>query len=65
MYISSREFRDKYFSEDSKPTEITIRNWIRNNEIEGRKLGGKYFVLIDENKPTKNIDDEIFPDYSA
>lgn len=65
MYMSSREYRNKYFSEESKPTEITIRNWIKNNEIEGRKLGGKYYVLINEKKDETIIDDEIFPDYSA
>lgn len=65
MYMSSREYRIKYFSEESRPTEITIRNWIRNNEIEGRKIGGKYYVLLNEDKQTTPVEDEIYPDYSA
>lgn len=65
MYMSSREFRDKYFSAESKPTEMTIRNWIRNKQIEGRKLGGKYYVLINEKENITHVEDEIFPDFSA
>lgn len=65
MYMSSREYRIKYFSDESRPTEITIRNWIKRKEIEGRKLGGKYYVLIDKNETKEHVEDEIFPDYSA
>ena len=65
MYMSSREFRNKYFSEESRPTEMTIRNWIRNNKIEGRKIGGMYYVLINEEKTTTQAGDEIYPDFSA
>lgn len=65
MYMLSREYRVKYFSIESRPTEMTIRNWIKSNKIEGRKIGGLYYVLISENETKPVIENDITPNYSA
>ena len=42
--LSIATFRDRYFEKDSQPCENTVRNWIANDVIPGRKIGHRYFV---------------------
>ena len=35
---------DKYFAEESRPAEVTALRWLRNGKVDGRKIGGKWFV---------------------
>jgi len=37
-------FQTEHFEEGSKPTTKTIRTWIDDGELPGRKIGGKYYV---------------------
>jgi hypothetical protein len=34
----------KYFSEETRPAELTVIRWLRNGKIPGRKVGGTWFV---------------------
>lgn len=34
----------KYFAEDSRPSEITLQRWLRQEKIPGRKVGGTWYV---------------------
>lgn len=42
--ISVAEYRRQRFHGRKKPSERTIRRWIIQGEIPGRKIGGMYFV---------------------
>lgn len=42
-FVSPQEFI-KQFSPDSAPSEHTVRRWIDQRTIPGRKIGGRYFV---------------------
>lgn len=65
MYMTPREFLETCFSPDSMPTEITVRNWIKRGELNGRKLGGVYYVIVDDiNKPSETIEEDIEPNFA-
>lgn len=44
--ITTAEWSAKYFSEVSRPAEVTIRRWCRNWKESGlaRKVGGAWFI---------------------
>ena len=35
---------EKYFDKASKPSEVTLRRWLTERRIPGRKVGGSWFV---------------------
>ena len=47
--IALTEYRLKRFVEGSRPDLRTLQNLIDTGEIEGKKLGRRYFVEVDEN----------------
>lgn len=38
------EWTEKYFSEASRPAEITVMRWLRDGNLPGRKVGGRWYV---------------------
>jgi len=42
------EFRKKRFTGKSKPCERTIKRWIKEGTIPGKKIGGRYYVDVTE-----------------
>ncbi|HEY9255775.1 MAG TPA: hypothetical protein VIP30_14700 [Stenotrophomonas sp.] len=34
----------KYFAPGSAPAELTIRRWLQNGVLPGRKVGGNWYV---------------------
>ena len=64
--MTTREFRDKCFAPNSKPTDTSIRNWIKRGALKGKKLGGTYYVIINvnDNDIIKTTEDEIKPNFS-
>lgn len=44
LLITHKAWVEKYFAEESKPAEITVLRWLRNEDIPGRKCGGTWYV---------------------
>lgn len=42
--MTLKAFKARYFTPSSAPSDVTIKRWIEEGEIAGRKLGGKYFI---------------------
>lgn len=42
------EYRETYFTEGSRPSVNTIKRWIREGELPGKRMGSLYYVLIDQ-----------------
>lgn len=42
--ISPAVWLDRYFDADSRPSEVTLRRWLRDGKIPARKVGGSWFV---------------------
>lgn len=42
--ILATAWTEKYFAEGSRPAEITVLRWLKNGKIEGRKVGGTWYV---------------------
>lgn len=38
------QWQAKHFAEDSSPDEVSIRRWLRNGKLPGRKVGGTWFI---------------------
>jgi hypothetical protein len=34
----------KYFAEESRPPEATLRRWMQSNAIPAKKIGGSWFI---------------------
>lgn len=37
-------FREGYFGEGSRPAMSTLRRWVDNGDIPGKRIGSSYFV---------------------
>ena len=61
MLMSAKEFREIYFTPNSRPSIETIKNWINNGSLSGKKYGRLYFVVTDDSKETERI---TKPDFS-
>lgn len=35
---------DRYFNEDSRPPEPTLRRWMQNGAVPAKKIGGSWFI---------------------
>lgn len=42
--ILPRIWSARYFAEDSRPSEITVRRWLTDGKVPGRKIGGTWYV---------------------
>lgn len=38
------EWAAKYFTEDSRPSEVTLARWLRDGKVPGRRVGGRQYV---------------------
>ena len=47
-YLTPISWARKYFADDSRPSETTVRKWLREGHVPARKIGGSWFV--DEHK---------------
>ena len=43
-YIKLSKYREHYFEEDSRPDIRTLRRWIDDGILAGKKMRGQYFV---------------------
>ena len=43
-YMTPGAWADKYFADDSRPPEPTIRRWMQNNAVPAKKIGGSWFI---------------------
>lgn len=34
----------KYFTDESRPSEVTVHRWLRSGKIPARKVGGTWYV---------------------
>lgn len=34
----------KHFAEEGAPEEVTVRRWLRDGVLQGRKIGGMWFI---------------------
>lgn len=42
--MTVREWRERYFTAASAPSELTVRRWLQSGEVPGRKIGGNWYV---------------------
>lgn len=42
--MAPQQWAEKYFDESSRPAEVTLRRWLTDGKIPGRKIGGSWFV---------------------
>lgn len=61
--MTAKEYRETYFTKNSRPTLQTIKTWIRKGEIEGKKIGRQYYVVIDP-VPQEITQPKTTPDFS-
>lgn len=47
--VTLTEYREKRFMKGSRPVLRTLQKLINDNEIVGKKLGGRYYVEVDDN----------------
>lgn len=53
------EYRRKRFAGQKKPSEKTIKRWIIEGTIPGKKLGGRYYVDVTEEAKQVTGDPEV------
>lgn len=58
-YMDIEEFRETQFYPKSRPSLSTVKRWIVNGEVEARKIGRKYFILVEKNKLIGNKADIV------
>ena len=51
MLITISEYRKKHFSEKSKPDARTVRKWINQGKIKGKKIDKTYYVDVQPFNP--------------
>lgn len=44
LLIDARKWAQKYFAAESKPSDLTVRRWLREGKLIGRKVGGTWYV---------------------
>lgn len=44
LLIEAHAWVAKYFAPESPPSEITVRRWLREGKVPGRKVGGAWYV---------------------
>jgi hypothetical protein len=43
-YITPMAWSEKYFADESRPPEATLRRWMQNGALPSRKIGGSWFI---------------------
>lgn len=44
LLITPSEWATKYFSDESRPSAVTIMRWLNQGKIPGKKVGGLWYV---------------------
>ena len=47
MLVSLQEYRERYFSPESRPHMNTIRNWVRGGKLPIEKRGRRIYIQTD------------------
>ncbi len=55
--MTAHAWLEKYFDVGSRPSEITLQRWLRQQKIPGRKVGGTWYV--DEHEWLADGDDLV------
>jgi hypothetical protein len=42
--IDAHEFRERYFSDRSRPSARTVTNWCAQQKLPARKIGGEWYI---------------------
>ncbi len=42
--MTTQKWAEKYFDKASKPSEVTVRRWLNEGKLPGRKVGGTWYV---------------------
>jgi hypothetical protein len=42
--MTPQQWAEKYFDEGSRPSEVTLRRWLNEGKVPGRKVGGTWYV---------------------
>ena len=48
MLITVSEYRNKRFSKKSRPDARTVRKWINDGVIKGKKIDKTYYVEVED-----------------
>lgn len=63
MKMEVRDWIDTEFKGPRRPTPTTVRRWIQRGVIDGVQIGGRYYVIVDENAITgDDVVDKILSD---
>ena len=46
QFMTIDRWAEKYFSEDSRPPEATMRRWMQTGAVPARKIGGSWYVEV-------------------
>lgn len=52
-----KEWVNDTFEEGSKPQERTVRNWLLNGDLRGRKIGAVWFVTELDHGPSSLVEE--------
>lgn len=44
LLIEPAKWAAKHFEEASRPSEVTMKRWLRDGKLPGRKVGRKWFI---------------------
>jgi hypothetical protein len=42
--MTPQQWAEKYFDDASRPSEVTLRRWLNDGKVPGRKVGGTWYV---------------------
>lgn len=57
--ISINDYIKLNFVGDDKPTSRTVRNWLEQNLIPGKKIGGKWWIDLSKEKTGNELVDRV------
>lgn len=44
LLMTPQKWVEKYFDVGSRPSEVSLRRWLNEGKIPGRKVGGSWYV---------------------
>lgn len=50
LLMKISQYREEHFVEGSRPAINTLKKWIDNGDLNGKVIGGNYYVQIDESE---------------
>jgi len=46
MLMLPSQFAKQYFSSDSQPSQTTLRKWLKEGHLPGKRVGKKFYVDV-------------------